>query len=72
MSQTHTATMVDISKRLKNSLKIHYKAVRKIGDISIECMPMFNCSKAEFLRRRVTMDETWIHRFTPKTKEQAK
>ena len=41
-------------------------------DVSIECLAKFHSDKAEFLRRFVTMDESWVHRFTPETKEQSK
>ncbi|EFN79656.1 hypothetical protein EAI_11129, partial [Harpegnathos saltator] len=41
-------------------------------DVSIECWAKFRCNKAEFLRRFITMDETWVHHFTPETKEQSK
>ena len=41
-------------------------------DISIECLAMFHRNKTEFLRRFITMDETWVHHFTPETKEQSK
>jgi len=30
------------------------------------------CNPKEFLRRFVTVDETWIHWYTPETKEQSK
>ena len=39
-------------------------------DVSIECLAMFHSNKAEFLHRFIIMDETWVHYFTPKTKEQ--
>ncbi|KAK2579087.1 hypothetical protein KPH14_010936 [Odynerus spinipes] len=42
------------------------------GDVSIECSAMLHSNKAEFLRRFITMDETWVHHFTPETKEQSK
>ncbi|EFN83833.1 hypothetical protein EAI_02646, partial [Harpegnathos saltator] len=32
----------------------------------------FRSNKAEFLRRFITMDETWVHHFAPETKEQSK
>ena len=35
---------------------------------SIECLALFNRNKDEFLRRFVTVDETWIHHNTPETK----
>jgi len=40
--------------------------------ISKECLAMFNRNPKEFLRRFVTVDETWIHHTTPETKEQSK
>lgn len=40
--------------------------------ISKECLAMFNSKPDEFLRRFVTVDETWIHHCTPETKEQSK
>ena len=33
---------------------------------------MFQRNPDEFLRRFITVDETWIHYFTPETKEQSK
>jgi len=33
---------------------------------------MFQCNPDEFLRRFITVDETWIHYFTFETKEQSK
>jgi len=41
-------------------------------DVSIECLAMFRRNKAEFLRRFITMDETWVHYFIPETKQQSK
>ncbi|XP_023214135.1 endothelin-converting enzyme 2-like [Centruroides sculpturatus] len=42
-------------------------------NVSIESLAMFRSNKAEFLRRFfITMDETWVHHFTPETKEQSK
>ena len=32
----------------------------------------FNRNPKEFLRRFVTMDETWIHHYTPKSREESK
>lgn len=37
-------------------------------DFSVECLTMFHKNKVEFLRRFVTMDKTWVHHFTPETK----
>jgi len=33
---------------------------------------MFKRNPKEFLQRFVTVDETWIHHYTPETKEQSK
>ncbi|KAG5331214.1 SETMR methyltransferase, partial [Acromyrmex charruanus] len=37
--------------------------------ISKECLEMFQRNPDEFLRRFITMDEIWVHYFTPKMKE---
>ena len=37
-------------------------------DDSEQCFAMFKRNKPELLRRHVTMDETWIHHFTPESK----
>jgi histone-lysine N-methyltransferase SETMAR len=37
-------------------------------DVSVESLAKFHSNKAEFLRRFITMDETWVHHFTPETK----
>ena len=36
--------------------------------ISKQCLEMFQRNPDEFLRRFITVDETWIHYFTPETK----
>ena len=35
---------------------------------SNRCLELFKRGKKDFLRRYVTMDETWIHLYTPETK----
>ena len=40
--------------------------------ISKQCLEMFQRNPDEFLHRFITVDETWIHYFTPETKEQSK
>jgi len=40
--------------------------------ISKQCLEMFQRNPDEFLRRFITMDETWIHYFTSETKKQSK
>lgn len=37
-------------------------------DDSKQCLELFNHNKSEFMRRYVTMDETWLHHFTPESK----
>ena len=34
-------------------------------------MALFQCNPTEFLRRFVTMDETWIHYYTPESNRQS-
>ena len=38
-----------------------------VGD-SERCLELFKRCKKDFLHRYVTMDETWIHHYTPETK----
>jgi len=35
-------------------------------------MERFNKNKTDFVRRFITMDETWIHHYTPESKQQSK
>lgn len=39
---------------------------------SEQCLKLFQRNPNEFMRRYVTVDETWIHYYTPETKEQSK
>jgi len=39
---------------------------------SEQCLTLFKRNPKEFLRRFMTIDETWIHWYTPETKEQSK
>lgn len=41
-------------------------------DVSQQCLELFRANKDEFLRRFITTDETWVHHYTPETKEQSK
>ena len=41
-------------------------------DISIDCSTTFNCNKANFSRRFITMDGTWFYSLKLETKEQSK
>jgi len=40
--------------------------------ISEQCLERFNKNKTDFMRRLITMDETWIHHYTPESKQQSK
>lgn len=40
-------------------------------EASEHCLAMLNHNKSEFLRRYVTMDETWIHHYTPESNRQS-
>jgi len=37
-----------------------------------QCLECFNKNKTNFVRRFITMDETWIHHYTPEFKQQSK
>jgi DNA-binding Xre family transcriptional regulator len=39
--------------------------------ISEQCLERFNKNKTDFVRRFITMDETWIHHYTPESKQQS-
>jgi histone-lysine N-methyltransferase SETMAR len=39
--------------------------------ISEQCLERFNKNKTDFVHRFVTMDETWIHYYTPESKQQS-
>ena len=45
---------------------------RNRENTSEQCLTLFKRNPKEFLRRFVTVDETWIHWHTPETKEQSK
>ena len=40
--------------------------------ISEQCLTLFKSNPKEFMSRFVTVDEAWIHWYTPETKEQSK
>jgi histone-lysine N-methyltransferase SETMAR len=40
--------------------------------ISEQCSERFNKPETDFVRRFITMDETWIHHYTPEFKQQLK
>jgi hypothetical protein len=40
--------------------------------MSEQCLKHFNKTKTDFVRRFITIDETWIHHYTPESKQQSK
>jgi len=40
--------------------------------ISEQCLKLFNKNKTDLLLRFITMDEIWIHHYTPESKQQSK
>jgi hypothetical protein len=40
--------------------------------ISEQCLEQFNKNKTNFVHQFITMDETWIHRYTAESKQQSK
>jgi histone-lysine N-methyltransferase SETMAR len=40
--------------------------------ISEQCLERFNKNKTDFVRRFITMDETWINHYIPESKQQSK
>jgi hypothetical protein len=40
--------------------------------ISEQCLESFNKNKTDFVHQFITMDETWIHHYTPESKQQSK
>ena len=51
-------------------LTVDQKRVRQ--NVSQECLDRFKRNPTAFLRQFITVDETWIHHYTPETKEQSK
>ncbi|XP_025993999.1 uncharacterized protein LOC113004563 [Solenopsis invicta] len=51
-------------------LTVNNKCMRLL--ISKQCLELFKRNLQEFLHRVVTVDETWIHHYTPESKEQSK
>jgi len=39
--------------------------------ISEQCLEHFNKNRTDFVHRFITMDETWIHHYTPESKQQS-
>ncbi|XP_025269033.1 protein GVQW3-like [Camponotus floridanus] len=58
------------SRWVPRLLTVENKHVRMT--ISKQCLDLFKRNPREFFRRYVTVDETWIHHYTPETKQQSK
>ena len=50
----------------------HNGAKRNRPSTSEHCLEMFKRNTKAFLRRFVTVDETWIHHYMPEMKKQSK
>lgn len=57
-----------LAKWVPRLLTVDHKQQRI--DDSEQCLAMFKRNKQDFLRRYVTMDETWIYHHTPESKRQ--
>ena len=55
-----------LSKWVPRLLTVDQKRKRVVD--SERCLELFRQNKPNFLRRYVTMDETWIHHYTPESK----
>ncbi|XP_023224988.1 putative uncharacterized protein FLJ37770, partial [Centruroides sculpturatus] len=68
---TENLGMMQVSARwVPHLLTAEQKRVRTL--MSKECLDFYQKNPQDFLRRFVTTDETWIHYYTPETKEQSK
>jgi hypothetical protein len=50
----------------------HSRSKTHSHEISEQCLERFNKKKIDFVCRFITMDETWIHHYTPESKQQSK
>ena len=65
----HLSVRKRFSQWVPRSLTVDQKQQRV--DASEECLGIFKRNKAEFFRRYITMDEVWIHHYTPESKRQS-
>ena len=65
----HLAMRKLCAKWVPRELTIHQKQQR-IDDSEL-CLKMLDSNKTEFMRRFVTMDETWLRHFTPESNRQS-
>ena len=59
-----------VAKWVPRTLTIDQKQQR-VNDSKL-CLSVFNGNPNEFLRRYITVDETWIHHYTPESSQQSK
>ena len=57
------------AKWVPRALTINQKQQR--FDDSEQCLAILNCNKVKFFRRYITVDETWLHHYTPESKRQS-
>ncbi|KYN29152.1 hypothetical protein ALC57_01425 [Trachymyrmex cornetzi] len=70
--QSHSTTTELLMKKLSARWVPRLLTVdNKRLSISKQCLKLFKHNPNEFLRRVVTVDETWIHYYTPETKQQS-
>ncbi|KYB27554.1 Mariner Mos1 transposase-like Protein [Tribolium castaneum] len=58
------------AKTLRSAGKVSIGMLRKM--ISEECLARLQHNPVDFLRRFITVDETWIHHYSPEIKQQSK
>jgi hypothetical protein len=65
---------MDIKKLCTRWVPRWFTAVQKCTHMktSKQCLECFNKNKTDFVHRFITMDETWIHHYTPESKQQSK
>jgi hypothetical protein len=66
LEQNKLLTIVILSRLLPADQK------RTRMKIYEQCLKRFNKNKTDFVSPFITMDETWIHNYTPESKEQSK
>jgi histone-lysine N-methyltransferase SETMAR len=63
---------LDIKKLCARWVQRLLTADQKRMKISEQDLERFNKNKTDFVRRFITMGETWIHHYTPESKQQSK
>lgn len=58
------------AKWVPRLVTLDQKLRRKI--VSTENLVLYKRNPSEFLRRFITVDETWVHHYTPESKQQSK